>query len=105
MCVIFLLGGLGVVIVIFQAGFQIEETRKSEAMQEKNNALLVEINTLQGKNNAVQKEILSAVTELVAQKRLSPEDGQRLLKIAVEEAVGISDETKVELKPGQKRKP
>ena len=75
---------LGVLSVVFQY----KETQKNAAVQEE-----------------IRVSVAKIVKELVAQKRLSPEDGQRLLKLTLEESLRVSDEVKVELKPGEKRKP
>ena len=85
---IILLGSLSVV-------FQYKETQKNAVVQEKNEAVQEEI----------RASVAKIVNELVAQKRLSPEDGRRLLKLTVKESFVLSDDVKVELKQGQKRKP
>lgn len=77
-----LLASVGFVVAVLQGVFQYQEAKK---------------------NAELQQETLRIVRELVAQKRLSPEDGQRLLKLT--EHVGITDETKVELNPRQKGNP
>ena len=85
MRVIALLGSLGAVIVILQAVFQYEETKKSEARIAAGQARIAagqaQIAAGQEKMAAVQVDIRGAVAELVAQGRLSREDGRRILRV------------------------
>ena len=82
-----MLGVLSVVLSVFPWRFQSEEARKSTAFRER---IL-----------RTQEEI----KELIAQKRLSPEDGQRLLKVIVEEAFVLKDEPPILKLYPQERKP
>ena len=107
---IILLGCLGVGVYAFQAISQYKETQKREAKIAAEHAeqtkIAAKIAAEQAKAAAVQEDTRRSIMELVAQGRLSREDGRRILRVFSKEladSLVLSEELGIEIQRRQEK--